>query len=187
MSQSAKQIFITRILRQPEDTTCSLGDCVNIEVLVESPNASFQWYNKEGQKIPNQNFYNLLFWHVRSQDFGVYKLEILDLVTQVRACTRWVKLEKEDVIGTETKPIPLTSSSDGCYRKGSTFTLTAHFRNATAYQWYKDWKKLKGCTGKNLTIFNANMSNHGKYALAALNGTNKRVINVTWPIKVDIF
>ena len=184
-----------QIILEPVHITCSIGNSVNLSAVVKSNNPSFQWYDKEGKWIPMQTNSNLFLRSVRNEDFGFYTLEIMDLTTRDKVLTRWVEI-KRDVIGTETiktpqtttsKPILLSSSPGGSYRIGSTLRLTACFRNATAYQWYKDGERLEGCTGNSITIHNANVYNSGLYVLAAVNGTNSGVMDLTGPIKVTIF
>ena len=183
-----------QILVQPVDITCSLGNSVNLSAVVNSYNPSYQWYDRFGKPINMQTNSNLFLRSVRNEDFGFYTLEIVDLTTREKVLTRWVEI-KRNVIGTETiktpqtttsKPILLSSSPGGSYRIGSTLTLNACFRNATAYQWYKDGDRLEGCTGNSITIHNANVYNSGQYMLAALNGTNSRVMELTGPIKVIV-
>ena len=66
-------------------------------------------------------------------------------------------------------PVLLIQPEGGAYSRGSRITLTAHFENATHYQWYKDGVKLEGCVGNTLVINNANLGNTGDYDLYASN------------------
>ena len=66
-------------------------------------------------------------------------------------------------------PVLLIQPEGGAYSRGSRITLTAHFENATHYQWYKDGVKLEGCVGNTLVINNANLGNTGNYDIYAFN------------------
>ena len=135
-----------RVLVEPVDVVCSVGDYATVSAVVRSPNPGFQWFDEHRKPIPTQTNRNLMLYPVKQEDFGNFILQIFDLETFETAYTRWVGLINKDAIGTETKHILLNSSPGGYYRIGSTFTLTADFRNATAYQWYKDGYILEGYT-----------------------------------------
>ena len=193
MSQNKSTL---QILVEPVDIECTLGDSVNLSAVVKSPNPSFQWYNENGKRIPMQTNCNLTFRSLRKGDFGFYRLIIGDSTTREEKWTRWIEIRNKNAIGTETMdaafttyflPILVSSSQGGSYRMGSAFTLTAHFRNATAYQWYKDGYKLEGYVGNVLVIRNADVSISGTYVLAAVNGNNREEIQQTQPIPVNIF
>ena len=68
-------------------------------------------------------------------------------------------------------PVLLTQPEGGAYSRGSNITLTAHFENATHYQWYKDGVKLEGCVGNTLAITNAKLGNTGDYTIYAMNSS----------------
>ena len=176
-----------QIIVQPVDIACSVGNSANISAVVKSLKPSYQWFDQEGKRIPMQNSNYLIFNSVRIQDFGFYILEIIDLITNERVLTRWIELINRDPIGSETKPIFVTSSAGGSCRIGSTFTLTAYFRNATYHQWYKDGKILEGCTGNSITVHNIDMASSGEYVLAAINGTKDWKMELTTPIRINIF
>ena len=176
-----------QIVAEPVDITCSLGDSVNLSAVVRGHRPSYQWFGRDGKRIPKQTNSNLLIRSVESEDFGFYRLEILEITTHERVLTRWIEIKNRNPIGTETKPILVTSSPGGAYRIGSTFTLTAYFRNATYHQWYKDGKILEGCTENSITVSNVNMASSGEYVLAAINGTKDWKMELTTPISVVIF
>ena len=179
-----KQKYIQ--IEEPVDIECQIGDSISISAVVKSPNPSFQWYDTYGKPLPTQNRSNLFFNSVMSKDFGFYRLEIVDGVTQERALTRWVQIKKRTKLQDRTsKPILVSSSLGGSYRVGGTFELTVCFDNATAYQWYKDGNRLEGCTGNILTVHNANVSNTGVYVLGAMNSSCGLIVN-TDPIKIVI-
>ena len=165
----------------PEIIKCQIGNNVNLPVVVHSPNPSFQWYNEHGNPLPTQNRSNLIFNSVTGKDFGFYRLEVVDRVTQERALTRWVEIKSFKI----SKPILVSSSLGGSYRVGGAFELSVCFDNATAYQWYKDGNRLEGCTGNILTVHNANVSNTGVYVLGAMNSSCGLIVN-TDPIKIVI-
>ena len=176
-----------KILIEPENISCSIGDYANLSAVVKCHHPSYQWYNEFGSRIPMQTNGNLFLGPIKAEDFGFYRLEIVDITTDERVLTRWVELMNKDPIGTETKPIFVTSSAGGSYRIGSTFTLTAYFRNATYHQWYKDGKMLESCTENSLNVHNINMASSGEYVLAAINGTKDWKMELTAPIRVNVF
>ena len=179
-----------KISVEPSVVTCQIGSSINIVATVNSSNTSYQWYNEEGNPIATQSVNNLFFKSVQMKDFGFYRLEIVDLKTGQRVMSRWAEV-KRSVIGTETikpsKPILLSSSPGGSYRIGSTLTLNASFRNATAYQWYKDGERLEGCKGNTLMITNANMSNNGIYVLSATNCPFSGIMEMAEGMKISVY
>ena len=162
---------------QPFDVATKIGAYINLSAVVQSPQPSYQWYNQSGQRIPNKNQSNLLISPVKESDFGFYKLEIVDLITNQRALTRWVEIKNANPIYFDRKPeqtngMPpqlLAQHQGGLYQKGSTVELTGHFENATAYQWFKDGMELSGCTGNSLKIVDSHLYNTGNYILRASN------------------
>ena len=190
-----------RILIEPIDVTCKIGSSINISAKVRATNPTFQWFNKYGKPIPKETHNSLKFKSVQKQHFGFYKLEIVDTATREKVMTRWVRID-QSLTGTGTglgtintpdkpimrpiKPILFSSPAGGSYKMGSTFTLTAHFRYATSYQWYKDGKRLEGCNGNNLGIHRANLTNNGVYILGAVNFPSSGTMVFTEPIKVYI-
>ena len=80
MSQSnlASTAVSIMIPIQPIDIVCRVGDSVNISAAVRCHIPSFQWYNQFGKRIPKQNKSNLFCKSVKAEDFGFYKLEIID-------------------------------------------------------------------------------------------------------------
>ena len=162
---------------EPIDITTNIGAYVTLSAVVKSQRPSFQWFNKFGQKIPNKNESTFFIGPVKESDFGFYKLEIVDLITNQRALTRWVEVKQANQTSFEQKPqIPngmlpklVTTPQGGIYRVGNTVELTGHFENATHYQWFKEDMELTGCTGNSLIIVNSNLYNTGRYTLRASN------------------
>ena len=81
------------ILVEPNDTTAAIGSNVNLSAVVRSPQPSFQWYDKNGEKVPMGIDSKLSIGCVRAEDFGFYRLEILDTVVNEKVLTRWVELK----------------------------------------------------------------------------------------------
>ena len=184
-----------KIQSQPVDIAARVGAHVKLSADAKALHLSFQWYNGQGLPIPLEKKNYLSFAPVKKEDFGFYRLEILDRVTEEKALTRWAELKQPELFVapfvtpinvTVYKPKLLTDLSGGTYKKGDTITLTAFFDKATAYQWYKDGEKLKGCKGNNLVISNANMSNNGVYVLSATNYPFSGVIETTQAVRVVV-
>ena len=184
------------ILTQPVDIACRIGTYANLSANVWSPNPSFQWFDQLGNPIQRGDSSCLPFGPVEIGDFGFYRLEIVDRETEEKLLTRWVELKNTGIFVVPVlpsvevishKPILLSSSPGGSYKIGSTFTLNASFRNATAYQWYKDGERLEGCKGNTLVINNANMSNNGMFVLSATNCPFSGLMELAEGIKVVIY
>ena len=175
------------ILQQPSDVTTSIGTYISLRSFVYSQNPSFQWYNELGKPIPNGNEKDLFIGPVKREDFGFYKLEIIDQVTGERKHTRWTEvrnlkngLNKFDY----SKPKLAVSPEGGNYKRGTTVHLFGAFDNALEYQWYRDGEMIQGCRGNNLVITDCVSENSGKYVLLAGNlGGIERTEEVAISIK----
>ena len=207
-----KDVTEITILAEPIDVTARIGTYVNFYAKVEANKPKYQWYDKYGDSIERKCKSNLTFEPIKEEDFGFYRLEIIDEITNQAVLTRWAELKKAQPRVTQsdmneyqqvepslirTEPLPQSSPvqekrkihteylpqhqleqltpvlliqpEGGAYSRGSRITLTAHFENATHYQWYKDGVKLEGCVGNTLFINNANLGNTGDYDLYASN------------------
>ena len=87
-----QQDITLKILKQPGDVECSLGSSVILSAAVSCCKPSFQWYDQYGGRIPKQNYSSLILRSVRNEDFGFYRLEIIDLALQQKVLTRWVEI-----------------------------------------------------------------------------------------------
>ena len=184
-----RAVWSIAILSEPVDLSVSVGTYASFSAAVKSPDPSFQWFDSRGRPVPLGNSNSLSFSPVKPADFGFYRLEILNKLTEEKTLTRWVELKNPlfpIILLKSYKPILDSSSQGGYYRRGSTFTLTAHLRNASGYQWYKDGEILGGCNGNNLTISNANLSNDGMYVLAATNYPLSGLMELTEAMRVKI-
>ena len=150
------------IVIQPSDVSAKLGSYVNISAVVKTSNATYQWYNKDGQPINKQNKSNLLIGPITEGDYGFYRLSILDLYSREIVLTRWAEIK-------DTTPRLLHRPQDGIFKKGETIRLTAHFENGKYYQWYQNGRRIEGCTGNTLIIENAIIENTGAFSLVVAN------------------
>ena len=200
------------ILAEPNDVEGQIGSYVNLSARVEANNPTYQWYDKYGAQMPRMCRSNLTIGPIKEEDFGFYRMEVRDGLTNQAVLTRWAELKKAQpreiqsdmneyqqvepsLIRTEPlpqsspvqekrkihteylpqhqleqlTPVLLIQPEGGAYSRGSRITLTAHFENATHYQWCKDGVKLEGCVGNTLVINNANLENTGDYDLYASN------------------
>ena len=151
------------IVSEPIDVTTELGSYVNLSAKIIASNPYFQWYNVYGQQIPNKNHSNIFIGPLKQEDFGFYRLEVINTLTGEKALTRWVEIK----IQVRAKPRILQEICCICLSE-KTALLSAYFENASSYQWYKDGRRLTGCTGNNLEIHNTDWST-GVYVLGATN------------------
>lgn len=160
------------ILQEPRDVTTSIGTHISLSTVVYSNNPSFQWYDRSGRPIPNENEKDLFIGPVKKRDFGFYKLEILDTGTGERKYTRWT--EVKDLKNARNsyeynKPKLVVSPEKDEHDKGTTIHLFGAFDNALDYQWYKNEEMIQGCKGNNLVISECVRENSGRYVLLGRN------------------
>ena len=160
------------IVIEPNDVAAKLGSYVNISAVVSTRNASFQWYDRDGQPMYNQNESNMLIGPITECDYGFYRLSILEPISKEIVLTRWV--EVKDMI-----PRLIQRPQNGVFKKGETIRLTGHFENAKYYQWYQDGKRIEDCTGNTLIIENAILENTGLFSLVVANEDNETNITTT--------
>ena len=213
LALSPKHTSELNIIAEPIDAIGKIGSYVNFFARIQANNPQYQWYDKNGTPMPRMCKSTLTIGPVREEDFGFYRLEITDGITNQAVLTRWAELKKAQrrltqsdmneyqqvepsLIRTESlpqsspvqtrrqytdfhtkpqqQPTPklLIQPEGGAYSRGSRVTLTAHFENATHYQWYKDGVKLEGCVGNTLAITNAYLGNTGEYTIYAMNSNN---------------
>eukprot|EP00800_Vazella_pourtalesii_P023656 TRINITY_DN96_c0_g1_i1.p1 TRINITY_DN96_c0_g1~~TRINITY_DN96_c0_g1_i1.p1 ORF type:complete len:186 (-),score=30.49 TRINITY_DN96_c0_g1_i1:213-770(-) len=161
INQDTSQTSITIII-QPSDVSAKIGSLVNISAVVKSCNPTYQWYDKDGQPILNQNKSNLLIGPITESDYGFYRLSIFDLISREIVLTRWAEVK-------DITPRLIQRPQDGEYKKGETIRLTGHFENARYYQWYQNGRRIEGCTGNTLIIEDAISENTGLFSLVAAN------------------
>ena len=181
ISSSATDDQSIRIIVEPADIVTQVGSYVNISVVVSSPAPTFQWYNQYGIPILNECQSNLRLGPVSREDFGFYRLQIKDSITNEAVLTEWIELKNSfpeltsdnvchRCVNFDYAQQPtVLKSPEGVFVQGSQINLTAHFKNALFYQWFKDGFKLEGCTGNTLMINNANIENTGNYVIVATN------------------
>ena len=158
------------IINGPKDVSTQLGSYVYLSALVKANKPSFQWYNRFGQPIPNKNKNTLIIDPIKEEDFGFYRLEIIDLITEQRVLTRWVEIKDKYTY---------------TVYKGTSFELSYYFDNATKYRWYKDGERMEGLEGNTLHFTNANKENNGVYVLGASNEESGTLV-LTKPTKVKV-
>ena len=161
INQDTSQTSITIII-QPSDVSAKIGSLVNISAVVKSCNPTYQWYDKDGQPILNQNKSNLLIGPITESDYGFYRLSIFDLISREIVLTRWAEVK-------DITPRLIQRPQDGEYKKGETIRLTGHFENARYYQWYQNGVIIEGCTGNTLIIENATSENTRLFSLVVAN------------------
>ena len=175
-SRAVKGIIISS---QPNDITVEVGSHINLFAqVIANNNPLFQWYNQHGQPIPNQTYDNLFLSPIKQEDFGYYKLLVLDPLTGEQVFTRWVEIIDYYAQLNNSRPKLLEGIVGKCSSYGNTVTLTAHFENATSYQWYKDGYRIHGCTGNSLVIYSPSLCSNGVYVLGATN-PNSGVMETT--------
>ena len=191
LTRSSKNNAEIKILKEPADAIGKINSYVNFSALVEANNPTFQWYNQKGEQIRGKSRSNLPIGPVKEEDFGFYRLEIMDGVTKEAKLSRWVELKKSvpkniqnQHYRQETPKPKLVGQTEGrSYVLGSTIIIGAQFENATTYQWFKDGMKLDGCTGTQLQITNATWENRGNFTLVAAN-TNGDQIEAIIPVHI---
>lgn len=136
----------------------AVGEHVRISFGVSSSSSlTFQWYNGSHQPIAFQNQNSLLFRQVKEEDFGWYKLLIVDCLNNQSVFTKWVELKKPQpphynspvpcsccchqprdynsyqttdyVAPSIDKPLKISS-----HTRGSNIVLRDEFLNAATYQ-----------------------------------------------------
>lgn len=169
-----------QIISQPTDVETSVGFHITISANVETELApQFQWYDEKGRRILAKCQNSLTLGPMRERDFGFYRLLVGNGSTDETVLTRWVEVRKSHFNNRIPQHGHLQANRSelrvveplkgGCFRQGWNISQTAHFENATYYQWYKDGVELKGCIGNTLHIRNVNSGNSGLYALQASN------------------
>ncbi|KAI6659195.1 hypothetical protein LOD99_14869 [Oopsacas minuta] len=157
------------IISEPGDVTTKVGNFIKLSTIITSPNPSYQWYDGSGRPIPNKTQSTLFIGPVKEEDFGFYKLEIIDRTTGEKKYTSWVEVKKCEQTFYPTKPRVTVTPRGGLFRRGDTVRLYGSFENAVYYQWYKDGHMIEGCTNTNLSIRSCNSSSSGRYVLMAWN------------------
>ena len=183
------------ITQQPQNILATVGEYARISFGVFSPYfLTLQWYNGNCSPIASQNQSSLVFSRVKEEDFGWYRLLIVDCLNHETVFTHWVELKERPLPPGHKNPAVYTCSchkspdynpyrmsssvaipnlvkalKSGSYVTGSNITLSAKFENATTYQWYKNKQKLHGYTRDCFLIMDADLEDTGVYTVKATN------------------
>ena len=154
---------------QPSDVSAGIGAFVNLSAVIRAAKPSFQWFNSKGQKIAGKRESNLFLGPLRKEDFGFYRLQIVDEVLGTAELSRWVEIRNANLLTL------LEAPKGGAFQRGSTINLCGHFANAVYYQWYMNGTMLERCTDNTLVINHCDFHNTGDYVLMAANEANEMV------------
>ena len=164
------------IISEPNDVAAPVGSSVCFSVSFYAQSPIFQWFDQYNRPIPYVCTDSIRFAPVRDEDFGFYRLQITDRVTNQSQSTRWIELKKRHsphpahTTDTEDlRPKAVSVPLGGAYYKGKRVSLTAHFERAGLYQWYKDDVKLEGRISNTLFIEEARPEDTGDYVVCATN------------------
>ena len=174
LQRSPTNVPEIKILSEPRDAEGRIGSYVNFSAVVQANNPQFQWYNKHGEPMPQQCRNNLTIGPVREEDFGFYRLEIIDGSTEQSMLTRWTELRKVRPRVHEYNA-PRLQLIPTAHFLGPRIFLAAHFVNAASYQWSKDGVKLEGCVCNTLIYAHAIA---GEYSLVASNGYGSSCVEI---------
>lgn len=83
-----------KIITQPVDVTARLGEYVSLSAVVKTCQPNYQWFQGR-DAMPHMNKSYLEIGPVNESDYGLYRLSILDEVTNQNIFTRWVRIKPE--------------------------------------------------------------------------------------------
>ena len=191
-TKNKRKILITQ---EPQNILATVGEYAIISFGVSSPYfLTLQWFDGNCSPIASQNQSSLIFRRVKENDFGWYRLLIVDCLNHETVFTNWVELKKRPLPPGHSTPevcvccrhqspeyspyrmpspiaIPnlVKALNNGSYVTGSNIILSAKFENATTYQWYKNKQKLHGYTRDCFLIMDADLEDTGVYTVKATN------------------